>query len=355
MGKIYEALLRAESEDTTRGADDGEADEIDAIDVEEERTIRNPRGFERDTLDSELGFERDLDGDLERDLERNFGRDLERNSERGFERGFERNRERKPERGSQSSRFSFLRYSLGAGSFFDKGSRQDAAAGTLTRRSTAAPSREATIDFSRIDPHLSAFFGNDRRATEQFNKLALTLISRAAERGFKRVLVASANHGEGRTTVTLNLACALARARQRVLVVDCDLLRPAVLERLGLTTDIGMVEAFTGKLPAGAAAMRVQPFGFNVLPCRKHVENPVELLAAPGFWKMLQLFDADHDFILFDSSPLLEMGDASLLAKFTDTTLMVVQSGAITTAEMARAIGPFTAQDLLGVVLNRMK
>jgi receptor protein-tyrosine kinase len=169
------------------------------------------------------------------------------------------------------------------------------------------------------------------------------------------VLVTSANHGEGRTTVTLNLACALSRARQRVLVVDCDLLRPAVLERLGLSAEIGLVEAFNGRLAAGAAVMRVQPFGFNVLPCRKRLDNPVELLAAPGFWKMLQLFDADHDFILFDSSPLLEMGDVSLLAKFTDTTLMVVQSGAITTAEMARAIAPFTAQDLLGVVLNRMK
>ncbi|HKP10871.1 MAG TPA: hypothetical protein VJZ91_02135, partial [Blastocatellia bacterium] len=129
----------------------------------------------------------------------------------------------------------------------------------------------------------------------------------------------------------------------------------ATLERLGLTSEVGLVEAFNGQLPAGAAALSVQPFGFNLLPCRKRVENPVELLAAPGFWRMLQQFDADHDFILFDSSPLLEMGDASLLAKFTDTTLMVVQSGATTTAEMARAISPFTAQDLLGVVLNRLK
>ncbi len=334
MGKVYEALLRAENEVVERNVADDEVEQLDAIDVEDERAIRNPRGFERAGVDDGLGFERDFEPEVERD--------------------FEDSHEGKPVRAGQSSRFSFLRYSLGTGSLFEKGARPEPA-GALARRSAAQPTREATIDFSRIDPHLSAFFGNDRSSTEQFNKLALTLISRAAQRGFKRVLVASANHGEGRTTVTLNLACALARARQRVLVVDCDLLQPAVLERLGLTTDIGLVEAFNGRLPAGAAAMRVQPFGFNVLPCRKRVDNPVELLAAPGFWKMLQQFDADHDFVLFDSSPLLEMGDVSLLAKFTDTTLMVVQSGAITTADMARAISPFTADDLLGVVLNRMK
>jgi Mrp family chromosome partitioning ATPase len=334
MGKVYEALLRAEGGDYGRGVADDEMGPVEAIDVEDERAIRNPRGFGRAGLDDGLGLADDFESDAGRDLEES--------------------RQHKPARAGQSSRFSFPRYSLGAGSSFDKGARQESA-GALTRRSAAQPTREATLDFSRLDPHLSAFFGNDRHATEQFNKLALTLISRAAERGFKRVLVASANHGEGRTTVTLNLACALARARQRVLVVDCDLSQPAILERLGLTTDIGLVEAFDGRLPAGAAALRVQPFGFNLLPCRRRVDNPVELLAAPGFWKMLQQFDADHDFILFDSSPLLEMGDVSLLAKFTDTTLMVVQSGAITTAEMARAISPFTADDLLGVVLNRMK
>ncbi|MFL6215159.1 MAG: CpsD/CapB family tyrosine-protein kinase [Blastocatellia bacterium] len=335
MGKVYEALLRAENEDDT---DDFDEADIDAIDVEDEREIRNPHGVDRDALDATPDFERGFEQEIE--------------SERGFDRNPDR--ERRPAR-SASSRFSFLRYSLGTGSLFDNGARPEAASSALTRRSAAQPSREAKVDLSRLDPHLSAFFGNDRRSNEQFNKLALTLISRAAERGFKRVLVASSSHGEGRTTVTLNLACALARARQRVLVVDCDLIRPATLERLGLTTDIGLVEAFNGRLPAGAAVLRVQPFGFNLLPCRKRVENPVELLAAPGFWKLLQLFDADHDFILFDSSPLLEMGDATLLAKFTDTTLMVVQSGAVTTAEMARAISPFTAQDLLGVVLNRMK
>lgn len=334
MGKVYEALLRAETEYTTDDFDD-EADIIEAIDVEDERAIRNPHSIDRGVTDFGRGFDEEFDAELERGLERGI--------------------ERKSARSSQSSRFSFLRYSLGTGSRFGSGAQTEPASSALTRRSTAQPSREAKVDISRLDPHLSAFFGNDRRSNEQLNKLALTLISRAAERGFKRVLVASSSHGEGRTTVTLNLACALARARQRVLVVDCDLLRPAALERLGLTTDIGLVEAFNDRLPAGAATLRVQPFGFNLLPCRKRVENPVELLAAPGFWKMLQLFDADHDFILFDSSPLLEMGDASLLAKFTDTTLMVVQSGAVTTAEMAQAISPFTPQDLLGVVLNRMK
>lgn len=251
-------------------------------------------------------------------------------------------------------RFHFMRYSLGAGSTVTRDRISKGAATTaLVPRSPAKPGRELTIDPQRVDPHLTAFNNFDPRASQEFNKLALSLISRAAERGFKRVLVASAQSGDGRTCVTLNLACALARARQRVLVVDCDLTNPSVMRMLGLHSDIGMYEAFEQGMHPGAAAVGIRPYGFNVLPTTRPVGNPTELLAAPGFWKMLQTFDADHDFILFDSSPLANGSDSSLLVRFTDTTLMVIRAGNTSSTDMARAIAPFSQDDILGAVINR--
>jgi Mrp family chromosome partitioning ATPase len=251
-------------------------------------------------------------------------------------------------------RFNFVRYSLGAPSIRENGgARREAASQAISRRAAAQPAREVTVNPARIDPHLVSFYNFDRAASEQYNRLALTLISRAAERGVRRVLVASAQHGEGRTSVTLNLACALARAKQRVLVVDCDLLQPSVTSKLGIDCDLGMAEAFLGGMPPAAAALRVLPYGFNVLPGAGRVENSVEILAAPGFWKMLQTFDSDHDFILFDSSPLLAMGDSSLLVRFTDATLLVVRQGHTSSSQMAKAIAPFGRDDILGVVINR--
>lgn len=251
-------------------------------------------------------------------------------------------------------KFSFVRYSLDAPSIFEKDrAKRESASQALSRRSLAQHGREVSVSPGQIDPHLVSFYNFDRDASEQYNQLALTLISRAAERGVKRVLVASAQRGEGRTSVTLNLACALARAKQRVLIVDCDLLQPSVTSKLGIDCDLGMTEAFRGALSPGAAVLRILPYGFNVLPTAKRVENPVEIFAAPGFWKMLQAFDADYDFILFDSSPLLMTGDSSLLVRFTDTTLLVVRQGHTSSAQMAKAIAPFSRDDILGVVLNR--
>jgi Mrp family chromosome partitioning ATPase len=250
-------------------------------------------------------------------------------------------------------RFHFMRYSLGAASTVTKDRSNKGAATALVPRSPAKPGRELTIDPKRVDPHLTVFHNFDPHASQEYNKLALSLISRAAERGFKRVLVASAQSGDGRTCVTLNLACALARARQRVLVVDCDLLNPSVMRLLGLHCDIGMYESFEQGMPPGAAAVGIRPYGFNVLPTTRPVGNPTELLAAPGFWKMLQTFDADHDFILFDSSPLANGSDSSLLVRFTDTTLMVIRAGHTSSTQMARAIALFAQDDIIGAVINR--
>jgi len=251
-------------------------------------------------------------------------------------------------------KFNFMRYSLGAGSTASQGrSHRQPATAALVPRSTAQPARELTISPEHLDPHLSCFHNLDPKASQEYNKLALSLISKAAQRGLKRVLVASAQGSEGRTCVTLNLACALARARQRVLVVDCDLLNPSVLRMLGLHCEIGMYEAFERAMHPTAAAIAIRPYGFNVLPTTRPVHNPAELFAAPDFWKMLKTFDADHDFVLFDSSPLATGGDLSLLVRFTDTTLMVVRAGHTSSAQMAKAIAPFAQDDILGVVINR--
>lgn len=266
----------------------------------------------------------------------------------------EEEQEDEAEREPAPEKFHFMRYSLGATSTVARDrTKHGGPTAALVPRSPALPARDLTINPERLDPHLVSFHNFDPKASQEYNKLALTLISKAAQRGFKRVLIASAQASEGRTCVTLNLACALARARQRVLVVDCDLLNPSVLRVLGLHSEIGMYEAFDRAMPPAAAAIAIRPYGFSVLPTTRPVDNPAELFAAPGFWKMLKSFDGDHDFILFDSSPLATGGDSSLLVRFTDTTLMVVRAGHTSSAQMAKAITPFAQDDILGVVINR--
>ncbi|MBI1761375.1 MAG: AAA family ATPase [Acidobacteria bacterium] len=214
--------------------------------------------------------------------------------------------------------------------------------------------REVLLDPTRIDPHLIALSDFNPRAARYFDQVAVSLISVSYKRLCKRVLLASALPGEGRTCVALNLAGALARARQRVLVVDCDLANPSVLRLLGIDAPLGLSEAVHRGLGPNSAALRVQPAGFNILPTREKVQHTAELLAAPRFHEMLQMCEPDYDFILFDSSPLLESADANLLAGLTDATMLVIRPGMTTTQQMAKAVSLFNEKDICGVVLNRV-
>lgn len=214
--------------------------------------------------------------------------------------------------------------------------------------------REVLLDPTRIDPHLIALSDFNPRAAKYFDQVAVSLISISYKRLCKRVLIASALHGEGRTCVALNLAGALARARQRVLVVDCDLANPSVLRLLGIDAPLGLSESVHRGLGPNSAALRVQPAGFNILPTREKIQHTAELLAAPRFHEMLQICEPDYDFILFDSSPLLESADANLLAGLTDATMLVIRPGMTTTQQMAKAVSLFNEKDICGVVLNRV-
>jgi Mrp family chromosome partitioning ATPase len=216
------------------------------------------------------------------------------------------------------------------------------------------PAYEVDLRPKRLDPGLVAFNDFNPHDIAPYNRLAISLISAAASRKLKRVLIASAQHGDGRTTVTLNLAAALARARQRVLVVESDFLRPAALRLLGIDSAIGLAEAVAKGLAPSKAMVWLQPIGFNLLPTCAQVENSTELLASPFFEVMMRTLSPEFDFVLFDSAPLLAAADVRLLERHTDATLIVIRQGGASTSQMAKAVSILSEERLLGSVLNRV-
>jgi succinoglycan biosynthesis transport protein ExoP len=219
---------------------------------------------------------------------------------------------------------------------------------------TIYPAHEVALQPGRLDPRLVAFHDYDPQAIAPYNRLVISLIATASSRNLQRVLIASAQYGDGRTSVTLNLAAALARAGQRVLVVESDFLRPSALRLLGVDVETGLAEAISQGMAPSQAMIWLQPIGINLLPTRAPVENSAELLASPVFEAMVQMLTPDYDFILFDSAPLLAVADANLLELHTDATLLVIRQGVVTTGQMAKAVALLNEERLLGVALNRV-
>jgi hypothetical protein len=79
--------------------------------------------------------------------------------------------------------FDFMDYSLSAPSAAEaQQSHQQATREAAAREALVRPASEVSLDLTRIDPHLVAFYECDPRASDQYNKLAVSLIAGATER-----------------------------------------------------------------------------------------------------------------------------------------------------------------------------
>jgi polysaccharide biosynthesis transport protein len=212
--------------------------------------------------------------------------------------------------------------------------------------------REVALDIAGVDRRLVALVDSDPIAAERYNRLAVSFLAAAEERGCRRVLVVSAHHGEGRTTVALNLAALLARAGRRVLLIDADLLRPSVLRLLGAAAEVGVTEAVARELTLESSVTRLAPPGFFVLPGRERRDDSLDVLGSAAFRALADEAGSGFDFVLFDTPPLLARPDAALLAPYADGALLVIDRTRPESA--ARAVSFLRKADLLGVVLNRV-
>ena len=84
------------------------------------------------------------------------------------------------------------------------------------------------------------------QASEAFRSLRTALLLASAGTPPKTVLIASAVPGEGKTTVSMNIAAMLAQRGARVLLVDADLRRGVIAERLMIPKNLGLSGSLTG-------------------------------------------------------------------------------------------------------------
>jgi capsular exopolysaccharide synthesis family protein len=169
------------------------------------------------------------------------------------------------------------------------------------------------------------------------------------------IQVTSALPGEGKTTVSTNLAILLARLHRRVLLVDADLRRPRVHHALRLSADNGLgsllrnrcsfEEAVTGwaKLPN----LTVLPAGPVILP------DDTELLVS-RFKDMIEEWRQQFDHIIVDTPPVLPVNDAVRISVDMDSVILVVRAGEITQDTFLHAQNSLLKVNarLLGFVLN---
>jgi succinoglycan biosynthesis transport protein ExoP len=191
--------------------------------------------------------------------------------------------------------------------------------------------------------------------SEAFRELRTSVILSASGRFANSILVTSAQPGEGKTTVAVNLAFSLAQLGQPVLLVDADMRRPSI-QKYFPQRGSRLSSYLAGQ---GAWQQMVYPTSISrlyVLHCGPIPENPSELLSSDRMQAMIQESMATYRFVILDSPPLLNRADSRILGSMVGATILVVKGGdtprqVVQYAEsQARSVGT----NLIGVVLNNL-
>ncbi len=194
-------------------------------------------------------------------------------------------------------------------------------------------------------------------AAEAFRSLRTNLEFTNVDSSLTRILVTSPGPGEGKTTVSTNLAVIIAQGGKRVLLIDADLRKPKIHSIFGVSNRVGLTTLFRGQIPLRSIMHQVEGTdGLYILTSGRLPPNPSELLASAKMDQILHEADREVDVIILDSPPSL-VTDFQVLAAKTDGVFLVIQPGythaevALSTLEQLNRVNA----KILGIVLNKIK
>jgi len=174
---------------------------------------------------------------------------------------------------------------------------------------------------------------------EPFRMLQNSLPLLSRKREVKAVLVTSSVPGEGKTTVAISLARAVATTGESVVLVEADLRRPTVDQRLAVD---GSAQGLAAVLFDRADPLELVQMPEPELPAL-HVlpAGPVSPDYAGRLrpYDLIRVFDAlssEFDLIVFDTAPLLPVVDTRILLDELpiDVYLIVARAGLTTREEI---------------------
>jgi capsular exopolysaccharide synthesis family protein len=192
----------------------------------------------------------------------------------------------------------------------------------------------------------------DSAAAEAFRLLGVRVRDLRRTRPLKKILITSSIPQEGKSMVAANLAVTLARAKQRVLVLEGDIRRPALSDGFGVVPECGLCEWLAGERDLTSCICYLESAGLWIMPAGRSPQNPLELLQQGKLTALMNQLTEWFDTVIIDSPPVLPLADTSIWMRLADGILLVTRQGVSEKRQLQRGLEAINSQKLIGALLN---
>ena len=198
---------------------------------------------------------------------------------------------------------------------------------------------------------------------ESFRMLRANLRYFNIDRDIKSVLITSAAPGDGKTTVTWNLASAAGAAGSKVLLIEADLRHPRLGAALGLHPTHGLSTVLAGDAQLNDAVQQIavsgsqrtgSPRTIDVLLSGPLPPNPTDLIESERMHALIETAEAKYDLVVIDTPPTSVVPDAIPIVRRVGGVIVVGRLGKSTRVSVAHLRDQLRNLDAptLGVVVN---
>ncbi|MDK0822888.1 CpsD/CapB family tyrosine-protein kinase [Clostridium perfringens] len=193
-------------------------------------------------------------------------------------------------------------------------------------------------------------------AAESYRVLRTSLEYSSIDKELKHIVVTSSEPGEGKSTVVCNLSSVIAQNNKKVIILDCDLRRPTIHKKFGISNSIGLTEYIVGKNDLNSIIQELNE-NLNIITSGRIPPNPSEVLSSKTMENLLKVLSERYDYIILDTPPLTVVTDSQILAGKCDGTILVVRAEATSKESIIKAYKELekVRANVLGSVLNGIK
>lgn len=196
--------------------------------------------------------------------------------------------------------------------------------------------------------------GSDADTVEAFRILRTNLMFLEGAGKPRTLAVVSANPDAGKTFVSIHLAESASALDEKVVLIDADLRKPAVHDRLGVVRAPGLSAVLQGADIASTLRRASSSPFLRILPSGAPVSDPSGVLGARAFRQVLDGLRAVR-LVVVDTPPGGLFADAMAVASQCDATIFVLDMKTSRKRAVKATIESLErgGANIVGIVVNR--